>query len=393
MERKEFISVRTAFYKNTEMTLERTKTKYKKDEKGNKVKEQYKEKVHYKGTEELIDHILRIGNTNSNNINKELTKFNKNFVSNNFENNDLFDAYLTSKNNYQEATNKTVRNDMNTTFENVVVFSEDQIIKIEDRIKHLNPHFDDSQVHDLLTKKLSKYLQKFGENEEKNGHGMRFLGGTLHFDEGHYNKNGQWKRNVHAHLLFFNYDFKNKISPLKHLSISSRIYQPGVPENELKSFEQTPELNPNFVAIQDRAATIFKDFGFRRGISKLITGKAHLSKEKFVQEKLKEEAEKIKKAQKIIANKNKIIESLDQKINDLKSSFSSWFKTFKEGLWRPAERHAEALNNEIKDMYEIDKTTAFVADQVIDQAEEDFTTPNTPEAAKPSFHRNKIKSK
>jgi len=393
MEKKEFISVRTAFYKNNEMTLQRTKTKYKKDEKGNKVKEQYSENIHYKGTEELIDHILRTGNTNSNNIKKELTKFNKNFISENFESNDLFDVYLTAKNDYLKATNKNVRSDMNTTFENVIVFSEDQIINIENRIKQLNPSFNDEQVHDLLTKKLSKYLQKFGENEEKNGHGMRFLGGTLHFDEGHYDKNGQWKRNIHAHLLFFNYDFKNKISPLKHLSISSRIYQPGVPENEQISFYQTPELNPNFVAIQDRAAEIFKPFGFRRGISKLITGKEHLSKEKFVQEKLKEEAKKIKKANKILENKNKLIESLDQKISEIRDSFGSWLRTFKAAMWKPSERHAEALSSKIDDMYQVDKPIAFIADQSIDQAEEDFTTPETPEAAKPSFHRNKIKPK
>jgi len=62
-------------------------------------------------------------------------------------------------------------------------------------------------------------------------------------------------------------------------------------------------------------------------------------------------------------------------------------------MWRPSERHAEALNNNIEDMYKIDKSVAFIADQVTDQAEEDFTTPDTPEAAKPSFHRNKIKPK
>jgi len=74
---------------------------------------------------------------------------------------------------------------------------------------------------------------------------------------------------------------------------------------------------------------------------------------------------------------------------DIQQNFSSWFKTFKESLHRPAERHAEALNKNIENMYQIHKKTALNADLEADFVEEQYSTDETPPEAKVSSKRKR----
>ena len=88
----DFISVRTAYYKDQQCELTKKRKKWAKDEQGlllkNKAGKSYKffetttEKC--KGTIELLDHILRFKNTNSLNPNEDLSHLNTNFVGSDF---------------------------------------------------------------------------------------------------------------------------------------------------------------------------------------------------------------------------------------------------------------------------------------------------------------------
>jgi hypothetical protein len=76
--------------------------------------------------------------------------------------------------------------------------------------------------------------------------------------------------------FFFNYDFKKRVAPLRHLMNSGKDEK-----------GRTNALNPNFVRLQDLVAAPFADMGFERGESKLVTGREHEVKEQFVLSKLK----------------------------------------------------------------------------------------------------------
>lgn len=78
---------------------------------------------------------------------------------------------------------------------------------------------------------------------------------------------------------------------------------------------------------------------------------------------------------------------------EIQQNFSSWFKTFKDSLYRPAERHADALNQNIEEMYQIHKKTALNADLEADFVEEQYSTDETPPEAKVSSKRKRRRRK
>ncbi|QLE09954.1 hypothetical protein HYD28_13890 [Pseudoalteromonas shioyasakiensis] len=57
--------------------------------------------------------------------------------------------------------------------------------------------------------------------------------------------------------------------------------------------------------MQDVVADAFKPLGFERGVSKNVTGREHLQKEKFVKEKLNKVAQKVEE----LSSRNKALES------------------------------------------------------------------------------------
>ncbi|MCD8560618.1 MAG: hypothetical protein LRY75_17730 [Shewanella xiamenensis] len=193
---------------------------------------------------------------------------------------------------------KRPRSDFNMLFEHVLILSEEQYSLLEKR-------FGTQKVAKGILRGLQQYAEQI-----KTEFGFEPLAISLHLDEGHekdvFTKDGVKKtfiRNVHAHIDFYNYDFQNDIAPLRHLM------QKGQDENG-----RTNQLNPNFVRMQDIAGEVFKSVGFHRGVSKLITGKKHLKKERFVLQKLAETEANIKQSEQQIQQKAAIQAQLNSDI-------------------------------------------------------------------------------
>lgn len=165
---------------------------------------------------------------------------------------------------YKEVTGKKTRKDFNLLFEHIVILSEEQYVKMEKK-------YGETKAKQLVVNYLRKYAVQI-----KKEFGFEPIGIDLHLDEGRYEE-GRFVRNIHAHVSFFNYDFKNKLAPLRHLMAKGK-----------NSKSRTNQLNPNFEKMQDIVANTFSPLGFERGESKNVTGREHLQKEKFVKEKLNE---------------------------------------------------------------------------------------------------------
>ena len=140
---------------------------------------------------------------------------------------------------------------MNLVFEHVLVLSKDQLTKCTKK-----------GLHEAVQGYMKQIRQEWG---------FEPMGYRMHLDEGHYNKQGKFIANPHAHIYFFNYDFEKKRSPLRDLMVKGK-----------NDKGKSPALNPHFVKIQDIAAESFRKLGFRRGISKGEKNKKHQEKAEFV---------------------------------------------------------------------------------------------------------------
>jgi hypothetical protein len=263
---KNFVAVRAAYYKHTEHT-KTVKKRQKVEEMGadgtivlttHEIPIQKK----YKSAIAELDHVARSGATNSVNINSELSENNIIVVAKNSYG--LIDAYYKCLERYRKTTKRRFRSDGNTLFEHVVILSEDHVSRLE-RIH------GEEKIKFEIVKCLKSYTAEYAKQ-----FGFEPLGFSLHLDEGHYDKNHNFVRNVHAHVLFFNYDFNNKRSNLKYLMKKGKDPKTG----------KTNELNENFVACQDLAENSFKKLKFRRGISKIKTLAKNLPKFEFMLRKV-----------------------------------------------------------------------------------------------------------
>jgi len=100
-----------------------------------------------------------------------------------------------------------------------------------------------------------KQYEKYQEQQERIKNGELKVGEEII-------KSESLIRNIHAHVIFYNFDFKTKTSPLRKFTRKTWI---------------------NF---QDIAGQSFSKAGFIRGISKDLTKKSHLKKSDFVNKKL-----------------------------------------------------------------------------------------------------------
>tara|TARA_R110001583_G_scaffold164736_2_gene317221 strand:- start:3237 stop:4076 length:840 start_codon:yes stop_codon:yes gene_type:complete len=178
---------------------------------------------------------------------------------------------------YKETTGKKCRSDFNALFEHILIFSENVYTDLEQK------HGSERLKRSLLLQ-LKKYAEKI-----KKEFGFEPLGIDLHLDEGLIDQQtGKVRRNIHAHIQFFNYDFDKRVAPLRHLM------RKGVDENG-----RTQQLNPNFVLMQDIAGNLFSKAGFKRGESKDVTGREHLKKEGFVKQELKLREEEVNRLKRL----------------------------------------------------------------------------------------------
>ncbi len=230
----------------------------------------------------ILDHsnALRAGYTKSTNVHSVYSKNNFGLYSKGCHNN--AEALEKACERYKKLTGKKVRKDFNLLFEHVVILTESQYSKLEKL-------YGKEQAKKEVMKHLAKYAMAI-----KKEFGFEPLGVDLHLDEGHFittaNTGPHFVRNVHAHVQFFNYDFKCRVAPLRHLMAK------GKDRND-----RTNQLNPNFEKMQDIVANIFAPIGFNRGESKNITGRVHLEKEHFVKEKLQRAEQEVED----LANYNK----------------------------------------------------------------------------------------
>ena len=172
---------------------------------------------------------------------------------------------------YQEATGKKPRSDFRKVYEHVVVFSEDQFIELERQ-------FGEEAAKEMLLEHLKLYAL-----EIQNEFGFEPMRVDLHLDEGYVNeRTGQFHRNVHCHIQFYNYDFVNKISPLK--GVMKKVKCPSTGKLE---------ANPAPAKFQDIAADTFKKLGFKRGEKKDKTKKSHIARDQYIAQQQKKREEKI----------------------------------------------------------------------------------------------------
>ena len=249
----------------------------------------------------------------------------------------LFDKYNELHQQRVNATGKKVRKDATTFVDSVVSFSRDQWEELEAK-------YPPEKLQAGMKKMMDDYL-----SEMKKTYGLEPVGYKFHLDEGH-NKN-DLKRNVHAHVIFYNYDFEKGVSPWRSLK------------------------KKDFSNFQDIAAKAFEKAGFQRGISKEKTNKQHLQRDEYIKQKqlgekqkndvdLKElERQKTLKEIELLRvqdNLQQAEERLEQQENLLKrinASISGFFAKFIDGLGVIADNvrngRFDALDKSIGDVQQV----------------------------------------
>lgn len=139
----------------------------------------------------------------------------------------------------------------NVMVDNVLILDRN----IVNELKHRNPSGYKKELENAATA-LSERI--------KNEFGLEPMSIDFHWDEGHYDDDtGEFKNNYHAHMSFFNFDFKELNQPLRSMK------------------------RGDFSKFQDFAAESFSHLGFQRGESKKITGNIHLEKKDYLIKVLK----------------------------------------------------------------------------------------------------------
>jgi hypothetical protein len=259
----------------------------------------------YQQARAVLDHAfsLRNGFTCSNNIIEHLTKDNSGYYYNGAKNG--VDGLDLMYKKYKEVTGRSCRSDFNCLFEHVVVFSEEQYSFLEKK-------YGKEKLKQAMMHQLKEYAERI-----QSEFGFQPISVDLHLDEGKVDLlTGKVIRNTHAHVSFFNYHFEKKIAPLRHLM------KKGKSENG-----RTNSINLNFSKMQDIAADVFghERLGFKRGISKDITGVEHKSKAEFVKQKLSDMEQEVSRLSKL---KNELERAIESKSNRLKSVVRNKVKAF-----------------------------------------------------------------
>ena len=178
----------------------------------------------------------------------------------NINSENIFLKYEQLTNDIEKIKGKKIQKNANHYLEGVLAFPE---------------HLVNEMGIEEFRKKAPELIEKYME-EIKDAYGFEPVGFSLHFDEGHKpnKKTGKTEEglNIHAHLSFVNYDFKLNKARFRDI------------QQKYVSKRKVP--NMAFVAMQDLAGQVFEPLGFKRGISKQITGLEHKEKEDFVEEKL-----------------------------------------------------------------------------------------------------------
>mgnify|MGYP000209283726 CR=1 FL=1 len=218
-----------------------------------------------------LGHVNRLFKENKNAF-KEYTKLNFGSSSN------LFKEYK-KIHAEREYVGKKAQKNANTFIDSVMSFSLEQFEYLEKKYGH-------EKLEKAMKKIMNDYMQ-----EMKKTYGFQPVGFEFHLDEGHI-KN-EFKRNIHAHVVFYNYDFETKTSPLRKLK------------------------HNDFSIWQDIADKHFKKAGFKRGVSKKITKKKHDEKVDLLNKKIQRLESKEEDLEKKVQSLESKEEDLEKKVQSL----------------------------------------------------------------------------
>jgi len=204
-----------------------------------------------------------------------------------------YDKYQSLHKKHKEVLGRSPQKNANTYIDAVLELSLD-------RFEQLENEYTQDELRTLLTASINQLMKDI--SVEFSLHPVNF---KFHLDEGLIDpKTQKLKRNPHAHLIFYNYDFKNKTSPLRKLR------------------------KADMSLFQDLTFKNFKHCGFRRGISASETKKKHLVKDKFIARKQQEKVtafnnklsgvrKKLQNQQSHIGKNKQILMEQHQELNEL----------------------------------------------------------------------------
>ncbi|WP_290654085.1 hypothetical protein [Idiomarina sp.] len=189
---------------------------------------------------------------------------------------------------YQYQTGKKPRNDFRKAYENVVVFSEDRFVELERQ-------YGISAAKIMLMEHIKYFALMVREK-----YGFEPVRVDLHLDEGFVEPStGLFRRNVHCHLLYYNYDFKNAYSPLAKMLKKHRCPDTG-----------KLQPNPAMSDLQDLSETVFSPLGFKRGVKKHISQKSHLSRDEYIASQHKQKVEALRSLDRDFSDKKNRLERI-----------------------------------------------------------------------------------
>lgn len=252
----------------------------------------------------------------------------------------LHDKYKELHQQRVNATGKNVRKDATTFVDSVMAFSLDQW-----------EHLEQKHGHEKLEKAMRVMMDDYMQ-EMKKTYGLEPVGFKFHLDEGHI-KNGL-KRNVHAHVVFYNYDFEKGVSPWRSLK------------------------KKDFSNFQDIAAKAFERAGFERGVSREHTSKKHLEKDDFVADKHEKQSQLITDTRKeIVKEKMNLmlvqqqVEQQEKRLDALKRSVRGFFDDFRGKLSKFVRNvqngRFDAFNDDVADVQNVIDETAKQSQQLSDE--------------------------
>lgn len=185
---------------------------------------------------------------------------------------------------YKQLNGRKIRNDFNEIFEHLLIFSRDKFEELEKKYADRDPDFVKNQMAKLVDRYILEIQEKYGFEP------LRY---DFHLDEGHYDKDGNFNRNYHCHVMFYNYDFnarKGYLNDLKAFNDGETPSKPEKPEfvplNPIKKKQKDEngnlKVNDAFSNFQDIAGNIFIKAGFTRGIKKSVSNADHLKRDDYI---------------------------------------------------------------------------------------------------------------
>jgi len=283
---------------------------------------------------------------------------------------------------YKELNGRKIRSDYNEIFEHVLIFSRDKFEQLEEKYKDKSP--------DFVKKAICKLVDEYGQ-EIKKKYGFEPLRYDLHMDEGRYDKEtGEFKRNIHVHFSFYNYNFDAKKAHIQALQDFKDNPVAGskppekpefIPLNPVKKKVKDKNgklaVNPAFADFQDIAGEIFKKAGFVRGQKKSITNAQHLDRDQFIFNKQKELYGKVKNG----------FDNLKQKYDDLKKDIPVWMDSIKTKIFVAKIKSRSIADNLDSIVDDMPEETAKI--EAVVESIEAALEPSEPEKVTPKRQRRR----